>query len=102
MSDSSALEELLSSYLHEDWKLFNPDWESAVDMFVELEPALARRVPGQVKEILAQNASEDDIEDRVDELGCGYYPVGGRWREWLTSVAERVERRLAESARPES
>ncbi len=93
-----ALARLFSLYLHGDWPdEYASDWEAA-EAFVTLEPALARRLPGEVELTRARLVAETDlVELLVTHLGCAYwpYPSGISYGQWLDELAEYVSARLA-------
>lgn len=95
-----ALEQFLGGYLHEDWADDYPDLWHAVDDFTDGEPHCAPRFGTEVRQVLDQCHTEQEIEQLLDELHISYYPPGDGWksyRAWLLAVAAHVEKNLHKS-----
>jgi hypothetical protein len=94
--DERALRDFLSAYLHQDWPVEFASYEDAVDEYLTDEPRI-ERVAGAaraLRALAASSATEDALVQRLlDELGSYYDPRPDRIsvRDWLTSIAERLE-----------
>jgi hypothetical protein len=97
MKQLEALRALLDCYLHEDWADDYPDLWHAVDDFTDGEPNWAPRFGADVRQVLDQCHTEQEIEQLLNRLGMVYYPPGDGWssyRAWLLAVAAHVEKNL--------
>lgn len=97
MKQLEALQTLLDCYLHEDWKDDYPDFWHAVDDFIDGEPEWAPHFSADVQHLLGDCSTEQEIEQRLRELGSVYNPLGVGWesnRTWLLAVAAHVEAKL--------
>ncbi|HEY0167231.1 MAG TPA: contact-dependent growth inhibition system immunity protein [Jatrophihabitans sp.] len=100
MKRLAALELFLGAYLHEDWADDYPDLWHAVDDFTDGEPQSAPHFRADVEQVLSQCQSEQEIQQRLRQLGIVYYPPGDGWqshRAWLLAVAAHVDKNLHKS-----
>lgn len=97
MSDLEALHQLLGAYLYEDWYIDYGDPWLAVEAFVQEEPDYAPSLRADIDRAVAEAASDQELERRLDRLGLGYAATNAGWssyRTWLLAVADRVEQLL--------
>lgn len=98
MNGRPALEHLLEGYFNLDWADdYGGDPMAAVQDFVTGEPQLSPLLAEEIRGLLRSEPSESALRAAVlGEFNCGYDPTedGMTFREWLTSVAERVEQSL--------
>jgi hypothetical protein len=88
--DTPALNELMGSYLHQDYDLVGTV-DDNIDTFVRDFSDIAVALPTEVQELLSQQPSEQDLEDLLGALGCQLRPPNGlSYRAWLTQIADRV------------
>lgn len=95
-----ALEQLFGGYLHEDWAEDYADFLHAIDAFVENEPSYAPAAPSESARLLGECATDEILEQRLDDLGLVYYPPGLGWssyRSWVLAVAARLDEALHRS-----
>ena len=92
--DYPALDQLMGSYLHQDFDLFGPTPWAAVDAFVRDEPDLGARLPGEIRELLEATPSETDVQAELEDMGCQIaVPADeGGYRAWLQAIADRAAR----------
>lgn len=91
--DYRHLKELLAGYFHQDWTSDHDTATAVVERYLEEWPS--DEVPVVVKEIrqlLFDAKSENELREVVLRLGCYYEPRADSrtYREWLTSVCERL------------
>jgi contact-dependent growth inhibition (CDI) system CdiI-like immunity protein len=92
MSDFPALENFLSAYFHQDWRVEHDTPDALALSFIDGEDDTQ---VGEVRNELARLASMDLEEaalgDRLRGLGTEYDPTreGGSWRGWLAALRER-------------
>jgi hypothetical protein len=92
MSDFPALENFLSAYFHQDWRVEHDTPGAVASSFIDCEDD---EQVGEVRAELARLASLDldeaELGDRLRALGSEYDPTrdDGSWRGWLASLRER-------------
>lgn len=91
MRDMSDLENFFSAYFHQDWSMDHDTAEEVVDYYRESESE--QTVAGtreQLSALLAQGLDEDELAEKVQNMGCEYDPTcdGGNYRDWLASLAQ--------------
>ena len=76
----------MRAYLHQDFDLDSPDWESIVDIFKGAEPTSVAALAGEIGTYLALPP-----EDRppIEDLGCSYRPPYDQ-DAWLADVRTRL------------
>lgn len=97
MREFDGLGALIGGYLNEDWYLEYGDPWVAIERFVLWEPDYAPRVRTDVDKLIAQDRSDEEVEQMMDKFGLGYDAVGAGWssyRTWLLAVADRVDQIL--------
>lgn len=84
-----ALKELMAGYFHQDWDTYGPDSRTVVDLYVADDPELARLLPNEVAEVLAEHPDEQTVRILVIDLGCETDALtpSGSYRRWLTELA---------------
>jgi hypothetical protein len=97
MTDLKALHHLIAAYLNEDWYYeYGEPW-TAVEAFVRDEPDYAPVVGGDIRRLIAESASDSEVERCLDTFGLGYAATTAGWQdygEWLLAVANRVDELL--------
>lgn len=97
MNDLEALHQLLGGYLNEDWYLeYGEPWV-AVEAFVREEPDFAPSLRADIDLVVAEAASDQELETRLGRLGLGYAATTAGWssyRVWLLALADRVDQLL--------
>lgn len=98
MTPSEEMQDLLSGYYNLDWYDLNPDPWALLAEFIHFEPAKLRPLLDDLRTALTQLSTEDELRGLLDSLMCGYNPTafGQTYRGWLTAVADRIERALAD------
>ena len=84
----------MQTYLHEDFDDDFRDVWGAVEQFVRDNSEEARRIRGEVSELLATVSAESELKHVIyRELGSAYNPAVHGWtfRDWLAAVADRVD-----------
>lgn len=92
MSDFPALENFLSAYFHQDWRVEHDTPDVVVSSFLDSEADEdIAAVRDDMARLSAQELGEDALGRRMRALGCEYDPMleGGSWRGWLASLRER-------------
>ena len=92
MSDFPALENFLSAYFHQDWRVEHDAPDAVVSYFLDSEAdEEIAAVRDDLARLSAQDLDEDALGNRLRTLGCEYYPTreGSSWRDWLASLRER-------------
>jgi hypothetical protein len=87
--DTPALDLLLTGYFHEDYAEDFGDDRATVRAFIEMEPDLAARLARDIEAVLAEYASEAEVEAWVLKRRSPFRP-GIQWTSWLTSVRQQV------------
>src|SRR3546814_13867917 len=93
MSDFPALENFLSAYFHQDWRVEHDAPDAVVSSFLDGEDAeQVAAVRAELARLSAQDLGEEALGNRMRVLGCEYDPTlgGGSWRDWLRSEERRV------------
>ena len=88
-----ALEQLMGTYLHQDYDLVGSVWDN-VDAFVLESPELAPGLPAEVDWVNATIVSENELKAYLHSLGLQVLPPTeshGGYRGWLSEIARRVE-----------
>ncbi len=89
MSDFHALENFLSAYFHQDWRVEHDTPDAVIASFIAGEDD---RQVAEVRADLARLGSmeldEAALADRLRTLGSEYDPTreGGSWRAWLAAL----------------
>lgn len=101
--ETENLRHLMSAYFHQDWPLEYPNWQAAVDDFVDRSPARAAFVPEEIGKALDHNGSEESLVATLTRLGAFIHApsLGCTYGEWLSAVQDRVRSRLAASLEDE-
>jgi CdiI immunity protein len=97
MNDMEALHQLLGGYLYEDWYLDYGDPWVAVEAFARDEPDYAPFLRADIDLAVAEAASDQELEKRLDKFGLGYAATTAGWESygaWLLAVADRVDQLL--------
>jgi hypothetical protein len=92
MSDFPALENFLSAYFHQDWRVEHDAPDAVVSYFLDSEADEdIAAVRGDIARLSAQALDEDALGGRMRALGCEYDPTleGSSWHGWLASLRER-------------
>jgi contact-dependent growth inhibition (CDI) system CdiI-like immunity protein len=91
-----ALEQLMGTYLHQDYDLIGSVWDN-VDAFVVESPELASELPAEVDWVNTSIASEDELRAYLHSLGLQVLPPreSNGYRGWLSEIARRVEAVIA-------
>jgi hypothetical protein len=92
MSDFPALENFLSAYFHQDWRVEHDAPDAVVSYFLDSEAdEEIAAVRDDLARLSAQDLDEDALGNRLRTLGCEYDPTreGSSWRDWLASLRER-------------
>src|SRR3546814_1184700 len=92
MSDFPALENFLSAYFHQDWRVEHDAPDAVVSSFLDGEDAeqvAAGRA--ELARLPAQDLGEEALGKRMRVLGCESDPTlaGGNRRDWLESRGGR-------------
>jgi hypothetical protein len=92
MSDFPALENFLSAYFHQDWRVEHDAPDAVVSSFLDGEVAeQVAEVRAELARLSAQDLGEAALGNRMRVLGCEYDPTldGGSWRDWLATLRRR-------------
>ena len=92
MSDFPALENFLSAYFHQDWRVEHDAPDAVVSAFLDGEDAeQVAAVRGELARLSAQELDEEALGNRLRALGSEYDPTldGGSWRDWLARLRGR-------------
>lgn len=87
------LKDLLAGYFHQDWKSDHGTAKAAVECYLGEWPSdEVSAVVKEIRQLLLDAESEDELRVLVMRLGCYYEPRADSmtYREWLTSVCERL------------
>ncbi len=88
--EAPALRQFMGGYLHQDFDVVGTVEEN-LELFARTSPRLADALPLEIDHLLAEDRSEAELEDLLDEMGCQAAPPSGTtYREWLTQIADRV------------
>lgn len=88
------MHQLLGAYLNEDWYIDYGDPWKAVEAFVREEPDFAPSLRADIALAVAEAASDQELENRLDKFGLGYAATTAGWDSygaWLLAVADRVD-----------
>src|SRR3546814_15486393 len=92
MSDFPALENFLSAYFHQDWRVEHDAPDAVVSSFLDGEDAeQVAAVRAELARLSAQDLGDEALGNRMRVLGCEYDPTlaGGSWRAWLATLGDR-------------
>lgn len=92
MSDFPALENFLSAYFHQDWRVEHDAPDAVVSYFLDSEAdEEIAAVRDDLVRLSAQELDEGALGERMRSLGCEYDPTheGSSWRDWLAMLRER-------------
>ena len=92
--DTPALQQLLTSYYHEDWTMDRRNYAEVVREFVDSEPReLVSAAAAEARLLLAKPLPDQALEDGLREVGCYFYSPGAGLtaRAWLSEVAGLLE-----------
>lgn len=92
MSDFPALENFLSAYFHQDWRVEHDAPDAVVSAFLDGEDAeQVAEVRAELARLSAQDLDETALAGRLRALGSEYDPTldGQTWRDWLGTLRER-------------
>ena len=87
------LKDLLAGYFHQDWKSDHDTATAAVECYLDEWPTEeVSVVVKEIRQLLFDTKSEDELREMALRLGCYYEPRADSqtYREWLTSVCERL------------
>lgn len=85
-----GLKHLIGAYFYELWDQHEYEsWENAIDDFVRRSPAMARGVPDEIEDLMAQTLSDDELASTLAQWGFDNNPVEGE-RAWLLHVRDRI------------
>ena len=93
------LKHLISAYFYQLWdECEYSSWQDAVDDFVRRSPERARSVPHEITDLLAEDPSDEELAEQLEQWGFDAQTPNGE-REWLLGVRDRIARDpAAESA----
>src|SRR3546814_7531669 len=75
MSDFPALENFLSAYFHQDWRVEHDAPDAVVSSFLDGEDAeQVAAVRAELARLSAQDLGEEALGNRMRVLGCEYDP----------------------------
>jgi len=80
---------LCGAYFHQDWMEDSGSPQGTVESFVCMEhPSLVSRTLSEVRMLLASPASEQGLQELLDDWGCEYYIPGDGLtpRRWLRQL----------------
>lgn len=92
MSDFPALENFLSAYFHQDWRVEHDAPDAVVSYFLDSEAdEEIAAVRDNLARLSAQELDEGALGERMRSLGCEYDPTreGSSWHDWLATLRER-------------
>lgn len=93
-----ALEYLLGTYFHQDFRLEHGGVWETVDAFISENPEDAAVLPGEIERVLS-TVPESDLRGLFDDFGSEFAPqadVGG-YHGFLVRLAQRAGRKAAAS-----
>ena len=100
MHKPEALDHLMGAYFHQDWMLDHPDEWAVLAEFERDEPDLAKKLPGEIAEVLAEFATEAELGHYVVRVLGGDFNAthdGGTYRAWLQQIADHIRAAAAGS-----
>jgi hypothetical protein len=84
------LKHLISAYFYQLWdECEYSSWQDAVDDFVRRSPERAQSVPQEIADFLAEDRSDEELAERLDQWGFDADTPNGE-REWLLRVRDRI------------
>ncbi len=89
MSDYPALENFLSAYFHQDWRVEHDTADAVVLYFLDSEAdAEIADVRADLAQLEARELDETALGEQLRKLGCEYDPTldGSSWRDWLKGL----------------
>jgi len=92
--DTPALQQLLTTYFHEDWTMDRRNYAEVVRDFAASEPReLVAAATAEARALLARPVSNDALEVGLGEVGCYFYSPSAVLapRDWLSNVADILE-----------
>lgn len=92
MSDYPALQNFLSAYFHQDWRVEHDVPDAVVSDFLDHEgEAEIAAVRADLARLQERGLDESALGAQLRELGSEYDPSldGSRWRDWLATLVER-------------
>jgi hypothetical protein len=92
--ETPALQQLLTSYFHEDWTMDRRNYAEVVREFIDSEPRdLVAAAAAEARALLAQPITDANLEQSLGDVGCYFYlPAAGLPpRAWLSEVAGLLE-----------
>jgi len=87
------LKDLLACYFHQDWKSDYDTAAAAVECYLDEWPTdEVSVVVKDIRQLLFDTKSEDELRETALMLGCYYEPRADSltYREWLTAVCEQL------------
>src|SRR3546814_18996689 len=97
MSDFPALENFLSAYFHQDWRVEHDAPDAAVSSFLDGEDTeKVAAVRAELARLSAQDMGEAALGNLTHVLGCEYDPTlhGARGHEWRAHRVGQLACRL--------
>ena len=96
MNDIERASQFFSAYFHEDWRADFETPDDLVSDFLRNEyesPPVLKSIAAGIRAVCAGCESDEDVAHELERLGCYYWPRlhGALAREWLLSVADRLE-----------
>lgn len=92
MSDFPALENFLSAYFHQDWRVEHDTPDAVASSFIDGEDdAQVGEVRAELTRLAGMELDEAALAERLRALGSEYDPTrdGGSWQGWLAALRER-------------
>jgi hypothetical protein len=92
MSDFPALENFLSAYFHQDWRVEHDTPDAVVAYFIDGEDdEQIAEVRADLARLASLQLDEAALADRLRALGSEYDPTrdGASWRDWLATLRAR-------------
>jgi len=93
--DTPALDHLLGSYFHQDWRRDGTEHE-VLETFMADEPDLAVALPPEIDDLLSGVPADEDLGRVLLDKGGQYAPrsPAGGSRAWLQEVARLARAHL--------
>ncbi|NEP45369.1 MAG: hypothetical protein F6K35_41580 [Okeania sp. SIO2H7] len=96
------LEQFLSGYFHEDWKVQATDAEAVIQLYLnDGTTSIVPQVINEIDRLLGMNLSEEQLSDiLIYDLGCCYDPQfqGMSDVEWLRWVRTSLKQGISKAA----
>jgi hypothetical protein len=92
--ETPALQQLLTAYFHEDWRMDRRTYAEVVREFIDSEPReLVSAAGAEARALLAQPVTDETLEHSLANVGCYFYlPAAGLpARAWLSEVASLLD-----------